>query len=190
MRSCKAAVLPRAANRLLDYLLLNSNSNTFTSVTNFPAFLNSHFYLSHHLRIPSAVYLKYIQPSSMFLWDVLKFHFGRTLFFILFYFWLVYLEMRLCMVQGTRGFCCNVSSRVFQTEKMLLCLSCWSLFLLAAMKGWFTGIKPLLKCEFLTCDIASAQPRSKIHGAVTMHFLQKTLTCPQEHFAIHFPRRW
>lgn len=163
MRSCKAAVLPKAANRLLDYLLLNSNSNTFTSVTKFLAFLNSHFYLSHHLRIPSAVYLKYIQPSSVFLWDVLKFHFGQTLFFILFYFWLVYLEMKQCMVQGTRGFCCNVSSSVFQTERMLLCLSCWSQFLLAAMKGWFTGIKPLLKCEFLTCCTAKEQDTWSSH---------------------------
>lgn len=72
MRSCKTAVLPKAANRILDYLLLNSNSNTSTSVTKLPAFLNSHFYLSHHLRSPSAVYLKYIQLSSIFLWDVHK----------------------------------------------------------------------------------------------------------------------
>lgn len=170
MRSCKAAVLPKAANRLLDCLLLNSNSNTFTSVTQFLAFLNSHFYLSHHLRIPSAVYLKYIQPSSGFLWDLLKLHFSWTLFFILFHFWLVYLEMKLCIVQGTHGFCCNVSSSVFQRIMVLLCLSCWSQFLLATMKGWFAGIKSLLKREFLTCDIASAQPMSKIHAAVTMPF--------------------
>lgn len=101
MRSCKAAVFPKAANRLLDYLLLYSNSNTFTSVTKLLAFLNSHFYLSHHLRSPSAVYLKYIELSSIFLWDVLKFHLGWTLFFILFYSWLVYLEVKLHSARHT-----------------------------------------------------------------------------------------
>lgn len=163
MRSCKAAVSPKAANRLLDYLLLYSNSNAFTSVTKLPAFLNSHFYLSHHLRSPSAVYLKYIQLSSIFLWDVLKFHLGWTLFFILFYFWLVYLEMKPCTVQGTRGFCCNVSGSVFQTKRMLLCLSCWSQFLLATMKGGSQGLKQLLKCEFLTCDTAKEHDTCSSH---------------------------
>lgn len=108
MRRCKAAVLPKAANRLLDYLLLNSNSYTFSAVTKLLTFLNSHFYLSHHLRMPSAVYLKYIQLSiAYFFGNVLKFLFGWTLFFVLFYFWLIYLVMKLCTVQGTHGFCCT-----------------------------------------------------------------------------------
>lgn len=60
---CKTTVFPKASNRLLQYLLLNSNSYTFSAVTKLLTFLNSHFYLSHHLRMPSAVYLKYIQLS-------------------------------------------------------------------------------------------------------------------------------
>lgn len=71
---------------------------------------------------------------------------------------------------------------------MVLCLSCWSQFLLATVEEGFTGIKSLLKCEFLTCGIAGAQPKSKIPGAVTMHFLQKILTCQAKYVGMHFPR--
>jgi len=72
MRRCKAAVLPKAANRLLDYLLLNSNSYTFSAVTKLLTFLKSHFYLSHHLRMPSAVYLKYSQLSIAYFFGMLS----------------------------------------------------------------------------------------------------------------------
>lgn len=65
--------------------------------------------------------LSQIYPAShsIFLWDVLKIRFGRTLFFILVYFSLIYLSIKPCIAQGTRGFCCifpfccNLTSSAF-----------------------------------------------------------------------------
>lgn len=77
----------------------------------------------------------------------------------------------------------------FKQKGQFFFLSCWSQFLLAPMKWWFVGIKPHLKCLFLTYDIASAQPRIKLPRAV-IYFLQNIWACLAEYIGMDFPRIW
>lgn len=88
MKTCKAAVLPKAATQLLDYLLLISNSYSFSAVTKLLTFLNSYFYLSHHLRMPSAVYHKYIQLPIAYFFGMFS---KSVLVGLCFSFWFIFL---------------------------------------------------------------------------------------------------